>query len=185
MLVTTGHSVNKNDYKNFSFVFDFMLDKNGKPKTIFKASSVYKGVDILQRYDSILGIDYSIIKLNKPVDTLRKPKINKQGFTLPASFYVVGTPGGIPLKLAKNAYLILNTQKQYFTVGSDTYEGNSGSPVFNSRTHEIEGYLVKGNKDFEFKMLDCRNTQVCPHPTCPGSEGERVIRISEIMNLIN
>ena len=50
----------------------------------------------------------------------------------------------------------------FFVCNLDTYGGNSGSPVFNSSTHELEGILVRGETDFIVTENGCRKSNVCP-----------------------
>ena len=63
---------------------------------------------------------------------------------------MIGFPSGLPCKVAANAKVSQNTDTFVFTGNLDTYGGNSGSPVFNLTTHEVEGILVRGGEDFEF-----------------------------------
>ncbi|WP_420540401.1 S46 family peptidase (plasmid) [Paenibacillus polymyxa] len=48
-----------------------------------------------------------------------------------------------------------NPPNAFFVANLDTYGGNSGSPVFNSDTHEVEGILVRGE--------DCTRTTEFAH----------------------
>jgi len=57
----------------------------------------------------------------------------------------------------------------WFTADLDTYGGNSGSPVFNARTHEVDGILVRGEMDFEFHS-GCQKSKRCGKNDCRGEE---------------
>ena len=35
-----------------------------------------------------------------------------------------------------------------FMTNLDTFGGNSGSPVYNAKTHKVEGILVRGERDY-------------------------------------
>ena len=48
----------------------------------------------------------------------------------------------------------------------------SGSPVFNSDTHEVEGILVRGETDF-VTQGSCRVSLVCPSSGCRGEDCTR------------
>jgi V8-like Glu-specific endopeptidase len=87
----------------------------------------------------------------------------------------------LPLKVAENAFVRDNSNSSYMTCNLDTYGGNSGSPVFNSETHEVEGILVRGETDFE-PSGNCNVSLVCPTTGC---RGEDVTRTTEFAHLID
>lgn len=62
----------------------------------------------------------------------------------------------------------------------DTYGGNSGSAVFNDRTGEVEGILVRGEVDYTYKG-NCMVSNVC---TDSGCRGEDVTYISEVLQFL-
>ena len=72
-----------------------------------------------------------------------------------------------------------NSPKTFFRANLDTYGGNSGSPVFNSDTHQIEGLLVRGETDFV--MLgppnNCNVSTVFPDT---GGDGEDCTRTTQL-----
>ena len=70
-----------------------------------------------------------------------------------------------------------NTADGYFVANLDTYGGNSGSPVFNSDTHEVEGILVRGERDF-VQAGGCTVSLVCPDTGCRGEDCTRVTRFA-------
>ena len=67
----------------------------------------------------------------------------------------------------------------FFVANLDTYGGNSGSPVFNSDTHEVEGILVRGEADF----VQQGNCQVSLFARLQGA-GEDCTRTTEIAQLL-
>jgi hypothetical protein len=62
--------------------------------------------------------------------------------------FVIGHPNGLPTKFADGAQVRGNAHKDFFVANLDTYGGNSGSPVFNAVSLEVEGILVRGENDF-------------------------------------
>jgi hypothetical protein len=89
--------------------------------------------------------------------------------------FVIGHPCGLPQKLARGARVRNNTHAAYFVANLDTYGGNSGSPVFNGGSYQLEGILVRGQKDF-VKAGSCYVSLVYP---TTGSGGEDVTRTTE------
>jgi hypothetical protein len=88
------------------------------------------------------------------------------------SLYVVGHPCGLPQKYAPGAAIRHNSPKNYFVANLDTYGGNSGSPVFDARTHRVEGVLVRGETDF-ISNGGCYVSLVCPTTGCRGEDVTR------------
>jgi hypothetical protein len=73
-----------------------------------------------------------------------------------------------------------NAPAAFFVANLDTYGGNSGSPVFNSNTREVEGVLVRGETDFATQG-GCQVSLVCPTSGC---RGEDCTRTTEFANLV-
>jgi len=92
-------------------------------------------------------IDFAAIKLSRKLK--RRPlEINKsQDISAKEKLVVIGTPWGLPTKVALSGSIINNKSKYYFTAALDTFQGNSGSAVFNNRTGLVEGILVRGKTD--------------------------------------
>ena len=94
--------------------------------------------------------------------------------------YVLGHPSGLPLKYAPGAQVRGNDDPSFFVANLDTYGGNSGSPVFNERTGEVEGILVRGETDY-LQVGNCRISNACPTSGC---RGEDVTRASEFVEFV-
>jgi hypothetical protein len=87
--------------------------------------------------------------------------------------HVIGHPVGLPAKYAPNATVRDNAPAAFFVANLDTYGGNSGSPVFNSDTHEVEGILVRGERDFQTTPQGCTISFLCPNTGCRGEDCTR------------
>jgi hypothetical protein len=82
----------------------------------------------------------------------------------------------LPTKFADGAAVRNNQPDAFFVANLDTYGGNSGSPVFNSDTHEVEGILVRGDADF-VQHGNCQVSLVCPTTGCRGEDCTRIAEI--------
>lgn len=61
--------------------------------------------------------------------------------------------------------------KIFFTAEFDAFGANSGSPVINQKTSEVEGVLVRGEYDFEWaNESNCRRVKKCAVGECKGEE---------------
>ena len=65
---------------------------------------------------------------------------------------VIGYPNGLPAKVASGA-VVLDERggcRDYFTLDSDTFDGNSGSGVFDANG-EVAGVFTRGADDYEYR----------------------------------
>jgi hypothetical protein len=70
--------------------------------------------------------------------------------------------------LPEAAWCGKNRYRAVFVENLDAYPGNSGSPVFNSTTHVVEGLQVRGKKNSFVKQGECFVSRVCPDTGCSG-----------------
>ena len=181
-IATAGHCINHNNVQDIRFVFGFRMNGANNPTTKINNSEIYKGESIIGREFSDDGTDWALVKLDRKVENHPYVKIRKQGkISDNQVVHVIGHPCGLPLKFADNSFVRDNTKPSFMTCNLDTYGGNSGSPVFNSDTHEVEGVLVRGETDFE-PSGNCNISLVCPSTGC---RGEDVTRTTEFANLID
>lgn len=186
LLVTAGHCVtNEDDCAEVSWVFDYRInEETKKAKTVVNNSKIYNCKKIISaKLRTSDMMDYSLIQLDRDV-TDRKPlkfrtsgKIQKgEGIT------VIGHPSGLPTKVAGGAKVLINGDKTFFKGNLDTFGGNSGSAVFNDTSNEIEGILVRGEKDYAFN-----ETKKCYAVNKLDDQAgkEAVTRITMIPELMN
>ncbi len=162
-LVTAGHCImNQSDCDSNRWVFDF---KEGT--TSFKRNNVYSCKRIIKQkyiYTNREVSDYAIIELDRNVEG-RTPLAYRKGGMVPkeAPLLVIGHPLGLPMKITDGGKVAsMNDVEQehkirswflrrnYFTANLDTYGGNSGSPVFNQKSGQVEGILIQGADDFTY-----------------------------------
>jgi len=83
---------------------------------------------------------------------------------------MVGHPVVLPKKVDAGAVVKdPNGSVAFFMANTDSYGGNSGSPVCNRLTGVVEGILVRGNADFTTSG-GCVRSRVCPDSGCPTWE---------------
>jgi len=177
VIVTAGHCItSEDDLKTVRFIFDYKYTDPTTVKTVFEKPLVLSGKRIIDRGLSG-GIDYAIIEVNETIPQDRQLKINTTvKIADKETVYVIGHPVGLPLKIAGGSFVRINTDPLFFTANLDTYGGNSGSPVFNARTNEVEGILVRGGVDF-IKKDGCRISNACPSSGCNGEDVSRASQL--------
>jgi len=124
----------------------------------------------------------AIVKLDRPVVGRKPAKVttrSSSGDIKNTEVYIIGHPCGLPLKVARDPKSVVS--KVYdvtFQARLDAFGGNSGSPVFNSSTHCVEGILVQGKVDFE-RVGNYFRAAVFPSQ---GEDGEICYDILQVIN---
>ncbi len=175
-LVTAGHCIRtESDCEDAQWVFDYKLgtEKDNFIESI-PNSSVYSCKRVVK---SSLGVfikkDWALIELDRNVVGRRPLKLNTNKPSKNDKVFTIGTPSGLPLKVATGSVRSLKISN-YFRTTLDTFAGNSGSPVFNAN-NEVIGILVRGDNDYE-EGLYCNRATVFSEN---GGRGEDVSYIKE------
>ncbi len=176
LIMTAGHCVtNQRRCESTAFVFDFKLDKDGSVNTSPLKENVYH-CDRIISSEYTNEVDYAVIQLRRKV-TNRIPLIMNKDKNLKTGtkLLVIGHPAGLPTKIADGAIVRPSNDRGYFVANLDTYGGNSGSAVFNHKTAEVEGILVRGETDYvRAPGRSCRVSFVCEDNECRGEDSTRL-----------
>ncbi|HOA69725.1 MAG TPA: serine protease [Methanosarcina thermophila] len=181
IIATAGHCVNAGNVTIVRFVFGFRMRDSNTAETIIDNTEIYRGVELIGREEAGHGADWALVRIDRPVTNHRIARIRRNGKVSDTQkLHVIGHPAGLPTKFAGGASIRDNQKGAFFTANLDTYGGNSGSPVFNSETHEVEGILVRGETDF-VSQGTCNVSLVCPSSGC---RGEDCTRTTEFQHLV-
>jgi V8-like Glu-specific endopeptidase len=194
VLVTAGHcATSESDCQDYVWVFDYKSSSTRntddlediKRSTIrVPNSSIYKCKEIIsQALDSVSMLDYAVIRLERPVTDRTPLTVRKSGqIEVQTPVVVIGHPSGLPTKVADHAVVRSNDRQNYFVTNLDTYGGNSGSAVFNQNTLEVEGILVRGERDYVYDSeKNCRVSNVCAESSCRGEDVTRITLIGQYL----
>ena len=189
-LVTAGHCMTSdNDCSGAKWVFDY---KKGEVEDLsLEADKVYSCKTIVsQKLTSHDKMDYALIELDRVVEGREPLQFRKEGkIGLGEGLFVIGSPSGLPLKISGDSTVQANSNDVYFDADLDTFGGNSGSAVFNARSGEVEGILVRGAKDYAtYTRKDengndyqCQGVNYCESGVTGGAcGGEAVTRITNV-----
>ncbi len=182
-LVTAGHCINSDwDCSNHYWVFDFANKEKEETSFTFNKDQVYRCTKIIERKkESGSGADYAVLKLERTVVGRTPLKYRTEGKPAnDAVMTVIGHPTGLPTKITAAADMRNNNNPTYFVTNADTYGGNSGSAVVDSRTGIVEGILVRGDTDYTRTEEGCLGSVYRPQT---GGRGEDVTRITIINDL--
>lgn len=182
IVATAGHCIDSPaDLAKIRFVFGFQMADGTSARLTFADDDVYTGVKLLGRKLTADGTDWAVVRLDRTVAGRTPVRLRPSGkIKAGDEVFVIGHPCGLPQKYAPGATVQQNANPTYFAANLDTYGGNSGSPVFSSKTRLLEGLLVRGQTDF-VKVGKCRISQVFPST---GSGGEDVTRTSVWSSLV-
>jgi V8-like Glu-specific endopeptidase len=182
LIVTAGHCIeDQAGCDQYLWAFDYKMSDETSPILLSK-DNVYHCKSIVERQLNN-EFDYALIRLDREVSDRHPLEFRKTGKVAnKANLVVIGHPSGLPTKISDGAYVRRNTSKGYFSANLDTYGGNSGSAVFDSKTGVVEGILVRGENDFTYDSArSCRISNRC---TNEGCRGEDVTRITVIKALV-
>lgn len=195
MLGSMGYATAEDVCKGFSWVFNYAVDKRNRDPRIGATNDVYRCKSVVA---AELGrnTDFAVIKLDRKVVGRAPLKFRTAGKVgNSASLVVIGHPSGIPTKVAAGARVLSNSGKTNFGASLDTFQGNSGSAVFDAKTGMLEGILVQGKTDYRPNQpsnpMSCKVVNTCldTGKNCAaGGAGdspfEVVTRISEALPAI-
>jgi hypothetical protein len=175
-IVTAGHCIQSQERCNATrFVFGFYVTaRRPHPEKRIPVENVYRCMNIVGGVEVDSGADWRVVEVDREIKfgtsvTLRKQGTPKRG----DGVTVIGYPLGLPVKIAGNAN-VRSIGSGFFVADLDTYEGNSGSAVFNTEKLSqgelfVEGVLVRGENDFS--LTDpCYASKWCPVDGCRGED---------------
>lgn len=179
VIATAGHlvQVGVNGYADWLesvyFVFEYVMEAEGRIKTSFKADEVYRGIEVLADHSSE-GADWALIKLDRLV-TGRDPLLCRKYGKADENndVYMLGHPHGMPMKYSGPGRILDNDPCHYFLSDLDAHPYNSGSPVFNAYDNQVEGILARDAGNFA-EFCECYATAV--YNSQMGTAGVEVTR---------
>ncbi len=186
ILVTAGHCIKSQvDCNSYKWVFDYKVDHAEQGAVNVEAGDVYTCKKIISRtLDQLSKDDYAVIELDRKAADRRPLTIRKKGkITKGTDVVVIGHPTGLPTKITDGAK-VRSLGGKFFVANLDTYGGNSGSAVFNVKTSEVEGILVRGENDYVYdSALGCQVSFKCSNDGCRGEEVTYITNVPGLNNL--
>jgi hypothetical protein len=184
LIATAGHCIRDlDDCRDTKFVFNYKMLSEDLIDLVVPAKLVYGCKNVVKQLLSS-GADYSLVETDRPVQGIEPLRIDRTDkLKVSDPVFVIGHPAGLPAKFDGGANVrSWANDKSYFVANLDTYGGNSGSPVFNANTLEVEGILVRGETDYIFdSQKNCSLSNRCLDDECSG---EDVTSIAPLLSLI-
>lgn len=184
-VLTAGHCITSaSSCRNTRFVFGFAVSQGGFTNETFENDDVYECSSIVHTQADGNGADFAVVKLSRPV-VGRTPLVWRSSGSVRVSdkVYVIGHPVGLPMKITLDG-TVRRVNSTYFVANLDTYGGNSGSPVFNEATGDLEGVLVRGENDFVSRG-GCTVSNRIAENAGRGEDVTRIDQITKYLGVIN
>lgn len=185
LVLTSGHCVVPDGDRDqgglpcsdAAFLFDFRVDARGDFSWRVRDSQIRHCLAVVEHeYAPRRSRDWALVKID-PVDDRAPLALASTGEAPPGStLSVVGHPQGLPLKVALGARVIRVESQASFLTDSDTFQGNSGSPVFAEDAvlagrPEVLGMLTAGDEDYvSDPARGCRRERLCAKGVCLGDK---------------
>lgn len=152
LVLTAGHCMeNVGACRSRSLVFDWRVrDGEVVPAS---PSAVYGCVQVVvadRRGYGNLTLDYSVVRLDRPVDATREPvSVRTEPVQAGESVALVSHPSGLPAIIDTGGVVVDERagERDYFVVDTDSFEGSSGGPIFDA-SGALIGVLVRGEEDY-------------------------------------
>lgn len=153
-----GHCVDEDSCHTRVFAFGFELDGSEKNPARIPKKDFYSCRRVIA-WEKNPQVDFAVVELDRPVPDRAPLKVRTSGrAAVGDAVFMLGYPLGSPLKLADNATIRkVDANGDFYVTNVDSFAANSGSPLFNSRSLEVEGIVVRGGPDFQWdEKRDCR-----------------------------
>ncbi len=182
VLVTAGHCLTKAPCSDTSIVFGFQMESDGSLASLTR-DNVFECAEVIVRVDPSQEnqyLDFAIIKLDRPTGRPGLIYATEDHLKAQDAVAVLGYPSGLPQKIAADAHVMSNdVNNPFFVTNLDTFGSNSGSPVINTVTYQVEGILVRGMTDYVLADDDtCVRVNRCPESGGANCTGENATKMA-------
>jgi V8-like Glu-specific endopeptidase len=188
ILITAGHCLKKTACANTSIVFGFHMESDNSMAKLTR-DNVFQCAEVIAQVSPTQNngyLDYAIIKLDRPTGRTSLAYATDDHLKAQDHVAVLGYPSGLPMKIASDAFVISNTASDpFFVANLDTFGSNSGSPVINTDTYQVEGILVRGMTDYVLSDdQSCVRVNRCPESGGTNCAGENATKMALMAELI-
>jgi hypothetical protein len=172
IVATAGHCVNADNVGDVRFVFGFRMRDAETAQTVIRDGEIYRGVAVIGHQLVGNGPDWALVRIDRPSATIASPASGaREGSAIQRPSTSSGIPPGC--RIRRRGGRARECARRLF-VANPTYGGNSGSPVFNSETHEVEGPSAARPISCAAALARCRSCAYHGLPRRGLHAGDRV-----------
>lgn len=189
LVASAGHCfMSEEDCANKNIIFEVQAKNEIAEGYKVLKRAVYECKEIVKsHFEADTMSDFAVVRLKKRVTDRVPLKLRQKGMiNLGDSVFMIGHPLGLPQVYSSKSFVSDIENEHFFKASLDSFEGNSGAPVFNAKTFEVEGILVRGEDDFvEDSSKQCYRYQMYEEGQRgrTSMKGEGVSRISDLFPL--
>jgi hypothetical protein len=191
LVLTAGHCFTTDEAcSRYAFMFDYFLNDATHIEPI-SWGDIYGCRRVIKRIVSpdptqSPRIDYAVVQLDRPAvgRTPATPRLTPLNAGEPLA--TLGSASGLPTKIDSGAHVLATRSDvvDYFLLDSDTFQGSSGSGVFDVNG-ALVGVLVRGGEDYMYRGDEsCRVPKVVSWPldaSAPRSVGEEATYLTRAL----
>lgn len=178
-VLTAAHCVmSVDDCDQLRLVFGWANSRTTLDESeIYRCKAIVKTGTNLENPDQ--DLDYMIIELDRKVTDREPVSVSMRDLKPLEDIYMIGHPDGMS---STQAFGKVRAQKKsadhprIFRAAIDAFGGNSGSPIFSNKSHDLMGILSGGEGDYIYNpKQECNVMKVCAKGQCAG---EMVVPVS-------
>lgn len=159
LIVTAGHCFSEADINSAVFVFGFAMEDENTPVTNFAPNQIYRAVEVVD-WALSGAFDHSVVRVDRPITAPGAVPfpIRREGtVAVGTNLAIIGHPEGLPQKLvfSEASQVVDVSQEVYLEHVVDSGPGNSGSPLINTETGEVEAIHVRGARPVFISDAGC------------------------------
>jgi V8-like Glu-specific endopeptidase len=144
VIATAGHCIVGKAMTEFAYVFGYRMRDATTPELIINNRDIYQAREVLAWRLDHDDADWALVRLDRPVVGHRIAQLRQAGMISKGqAVHAIGYPLGLPAKFAPG--IVHSARGAALVTSIQAYPGNSGSPVINSTTHEVEGIIFGVN----------------------------------------
>ena len=164
LVLTSGHCVDILPLNDWRVVFNYYFKEPGElaltRDDVYRVKEVILAKDDQSRAD--VRLDFGWLRLDSPVRPPHFPaavRTRAPEVELGEAIVAINAGGGVPFKLDAGGHVrdLRTGSDDYFVADTDTSEGSSGGPAFNSE-RVLVGTLARGAPDFVNTSDGCVTT---------------------------
>lgn len=189
LVLTAGHCIKQRTCSELSFAFDFAyFDASELGEfPVVRDENRYECADLIENHTDSCDDDWALVRLDRP--TGREPLVyRRQDDPDPDTpLLAVGYPQGIPAKVSHNAR-VREVDALKLHTDLDIFGGNSGSPVVDAVTGQLEGIHVcsqSGNTMEDPNGRSCLVALQCGEDGADCSRWAEATKLSRIADVID
>ena len=177
-VLTAGHCIrDQTECDQTQMIFNYQATWRGLAVDSVPSLNVYACKSVVYREENRGGADFAILRLDRRMKDPKPLALTRA--TTPSvgiPIFTIASTSGLPLKWIDGARIRANLGDVGFA-NLDTGSGSSGAPIFNAQSWEVEGILVRGEYDYQWRGL-CQESHLCGDEDC---RGESFTAISKVL----